>query len=399
MRPVTTLASAADEVVLAVRPKLGRASAASTIGFTLVLAAAHAACSRSADMVALLRSTVDSECADALRNTVRERAESRFAQAADRYTALAASVRANLAEPETYLGFWAGALGTSGSAMPETWALCARLGLASDEIGVLSWLASLVIACPAPATGYHDSDLDTPARAYHEQAKLFADTMAARLPRLEIERPSRPDTVDVALPAPGALRHPLLADCLAARRSDRGAYGGEVTTGDLATLLATATGERAADRRPYPSPGAWFPSRVLVLPAKVAGLPVALHEYLPRAHGLRTVRSSVDLAPLLRGSAYFDHGLPMGVDAETVPLWLFIVADIDSIARRYGARAYRFLLMEVGHLAQNLVLTATGLGLRSVTLGSFYDDLISQFLGLDGVNEAPFYLIPIGGPR
>jgi SagB-type dehydrogenase family enzyme len=65
---------------------------------------------------------------------------------------------------------------------------------------------------------------------------------------------------------------------------------------------------------------------------------------------------------------------------------------------KYGARAYRFALMEAGHVGQNLLLAAAALGLGAVPLGGFYDREVDAFLGVDGIYEASLYLVPVGYP-
>ena len=63
---------------------------------------------------------------------------------------------------------------------------------------------------------------------------------------------------------------------------------------------------------------------------------------------------------------------------------------------KYGARAYRFVLLEAGHVAQNVLLAAAALGLAAVPLGGFYDREVDAVLGADGLYEASLYLIPVG---
>jgi SagB-type dehydrogenase family enzyme len=63
---------------------------------------------------------------------------------------------------------------------------------------------------------------------------------------------------------------------------------------------------------------------------------------------------------------------------------------------KYGQRAYRFTLLEAGHVAQNALLAAAALGLAAVPLGGFYDRKVDAFLGVDGLQEAALYLLPVG---
>jgi SagB-type dehydrogenase family enzyme len=63
---------------------------------------------------------------------------------------------------------------------------------------------------------------------------------------------------------------------------------------------------------------------------------------------------------------------------------------------KYGARAYRFALIEAGHVAQSLLLGAAALGLRTLPVGGFYDRSVDALIGIDGVHEAALYLLPVG---
>ena len=63
---------------------------------------------------------------------------------------------------------------------------------------------------------------------------------------------------------------------------------------------------------------------------------------------------------------------------------------------KYGQRGYRFALLEAGHLAQNVLLAAEALDLGAAPIGGFYDRQLAEFLEIDGVNEGPLYVIPIG---
>jgi SagB-type dehydrogenase family enzyme len=72
-------------------------------------------------------------------------------------------------------------------------------------------------------------------------------------------------------------------------------------------------------------------------------------------------------------------------------------AVAERTAARYGARAERYVAMEAGHAAQNVLLQAVALDLAGVPVGAFDDATVRRLLGLaDG--EAPLYLLPVGHP-
>ena len=64
---------------------------------------------------------------------------------------------------------------------------------------------------------------------------------------------------------------------------------------------------------------------------------------------------------------------------------------------KYGQRGYRFALLEAGHLVQNVLLAATALDIAAVPVGGFYDRRLADVLMVDGINEAPLYVVPLGG--
>ena len=60
-------------------------------------------------------------------------------------------------------------------------------------------------------------------------------------------------------------------------------------------------------------------------------------------------------------------------------LWL-LVGDTARVAEKYAARGLRFLLLEAGHLMQNLCLMSIAIGGHTVPLGgALEDEIASQF--------------------
>jgi SagB-type dehydrogenase family enzyme len=63
---------------------------------------------------------------------------------------------------------------------------------------------------------------------------------------------------------------------------------------------------------------------------------------------------------------------------------------------KYGERGYRYALLDAGHLAQNILLCCSSLGLAAMPTCAFADDELNELLGLDGCNEAAIYAIALG---
>jgi len=65
---------------------------------------------------------------------------------------------------------------------------------------------------------------------------------------------------------------------------------------------------------------------------------------------------------------------------------------------KYGERAYRYVYLDAGHIAQNLALAAVSLGLGSCQIAATFDDEVNELLGVDGEEESVLYMSVIGRP-
>lgn len=191
----------------------------------------------------------------------------------------------------------------------------------------------------------------------------------------------------IELPPPRLTGPMSLEETLARRRSIREFSPHPLTDQEISQLLWSAQGITYPEGdRTAPSAGGLQPLEVWV--ASSAGL----FRYEPRHHRLR-VHARRDLR-----EAIFRAGLlqdPL-VDAPAV----FLVAAIyQRTTRKYGReRSPRYIHMEAGHAAQNLLLQAVALDLGAVVIGAFEDEELQRALALPA-DQRPLYLIPVGHPR
>jgi thiopeptide-type bacteriocin biosynthesis protein len=298
--------------------------------------------------------------------------------------------------------------------------LCNRLGLLPDEERWMSWF--LVECALRPDTAAVDGDPPFFDPSPHAADRRFltagryqADDMAARQPR-DVAR-VRPLVAlnpfgekETRLPAPN---RPTMAftDALAGRTSERDQIG-PLDSAALATLLWTALsplqeapvirwGPRSDEvwqRRPYPSAGAQYTVRARLIARDVSGLAAGLYAVDECRQCLTRITDAPSSTDLTAASMWFRATPPFTgrVDSRAVPAVLALWLDLANLRARYGLRALRFGLLEAGHVAQNLALAATAAGLVTATIGGFYDDVAAELLMLDGLDEIPVYLMPVG---
>jgi SagB-type dehydrogenase family enzyme len=189
------------------------------------------------------------------------------------------------------------------------------------------------------------------------------------------------------LPPPVRSSGVALEEALSNRRSMREYADEPLTTAELGQLLWAAQGitnERGF--RTAPSAGALYPLEVYLLTAE------GVFHYEPQHHRLRLM-SQDDARPALYQAA-------LQQDPVRKASAVFVVAAVYArTVQKYGEeRSPRYVHMEAGHAAQNLLLQATALGLGSVPIGAFHDQQVQKALGLPADHQ-PLYLIPVGHPR
>lgn len=190
---------------------------------------------------------------------------------------------------------------------------------------------------------------------------------------------------EVVLPPPQTQGGMSLTEALARRRSIRSYTEQPLTWEEVSQLLWAAQG--ITDRRGFrtaPSAGALYPLEVYLV------LPEGWYHYRPSDHRLE-VRGRGDL----RRDIWM-----VGLSQEALlraPALFVIAGVVSRTAAKYGDRAERYVFLEAGHAAQNLLLQATALGLGAVPIGAFDDAGVRRVLGLSPA-ETPLYLIPVGRP-
>jgi SagB-type dehydrogenase family enzyme len=188
----------------------------------------------------------------------------------------------------------------------------------------------------------------------------------------------------IPLPKPKILGKMSIEESIFRRRSVREYKDTELSMEQISQILWAAQGitDNNYGFRAAPSAGALYPLHIYVV--KKDGV----FRYIPDGHKLLQL-SNKDLRPsLVRASLTQSFILEAPVD-------IIISANFAITQAKYGPRAFRYVCMEVGHVAENIHLQAVALGLATVPVGAFWDDVIRKTLELPD-SQDPLYIIPIG---
>ncbi len=199
---------------------------------------------------------------------------------------------------------------------------------------------------------------------------------------ISADRPAVP----APLPAPVKRGKMSLEAALAKRRSVRKFADRPLSRRQVAQLCWAAQGVNDPQKglRTCPSAGALYPLELYVVTRD------GVERYVPARHAM-----AKHLAGDLRGKLQAAALRQSAVGGA--PATFVIAAVVSRTSRKYGRRAQRYVLLEAGHAAQNLLLQATALGLGGVPIGAFDDQRVRQVLSLPA-DASPQYVVPIGVP-
>ncbi len=203
-----------------------------------------------------------------------------------------------------------------------------------------------------------------------------------------------PDAPRVKLPDL-ALDDSGLFGALARRRSVREYAWSPLQLGELGTLLWAAAGVTARQDgfafRTAPSAGGLYPIEHYVIVNAVEGIEPGLYHYDVLGRALERLLGG-DLRLQIARAALDQR---IAAQAQVVFVW---TAVLERSRWKYGERFLRYVLLDAGHIAQNVALTATALGLGTCQIAAFYDEEAAQILGVDPDLEPVVYMSTAGRP-
>jgi len=172
-------------------------------------------------------------------------------------------------------------------------------------------------------------------------------------------------------------------------------YGPEALTLEEVSQILWASQGITRERgewqfRTAPSAGGLYPIETYLAVNRVDDLASGLYHYEVRYHRLAMLREDQLIGQALTRAAM---GQTMCQRAAIMLIWTAVIA---RSARKYGERAYRYIHMDAGHIAQNVYLAVTELDLGCCVMGAFFEDEVNLVLELNGREETAVYMSAIG---
>ncbi|UCD64698.1 MAG: SagB/ThcOx family dehydrogenase [Candidatus Zixiibacteriota bacterium] len=221
-------------------------------------------------------------------------------------------------------------------------------------------------------------------------------------PQPPLEWEPDPGKKIIDLPAPSGLNMPdfPLRKAIEQRRSVRKYAPQPITVEELSYLLWCTQGVQQIvpaytkggriTQRTVPSAGARHAFETLLLVNRVDGLAPGLYRFIATQHKLVEVDGGNKLADKLAKACLEQMMI------KQAAVTFFWVADAYRMTWRYRERGYRYMLLDAGHVCQNLYLCAESIGCGTCAVGAYDDNDVNRLLSLDGVERFVIYIGPVG---
>ncbi|MHC4779403.1 MAG: SagB/ThcOx family dehydrogenase [Planctomycetota bacterium] len=213
------------------------------------------------------------------------------------------------------------------------------------------------------------------------------------------QKPADPDAVRVTLPRRGEWEKkigPLDLVTAVDGRESRRMYSKEpFPLEELAFLLWITQGLRGhrGDRailRTVPSAGARHSFETYLFARNVEGLDEGVYRFLADDEALVLEHRVTDMQARLTAACL---GQVFVGKAPVTFVWASLPYRMEW---RYSLSAHRAVLLDAGHVAQNLYLGCEAIHAGTCAVGAYDQEGLDSLVGLDGKDEFVVYLAPVG---
>lgn len=214
-----------------------------------------------------------------------------------------------------------------------------------------------------------------------------------------VQEPVAADSLRIELPGKesweGLIVRNSLVDAIGNRQSRRKFSSASLQLGELSFLLWATQGLRGPGTlshfRTVPSAGARHSFETYLFINRVEGVSPGLYRYLPLSHEIVLVRLSEEGDEERLARAVF--GQNFVAKSALVFAWASVPYRMEW---RYLQAAHRVILLDAGHVCQNLYLACEAIDAGTCAIAAYDQEALDMLLGVDGQEQFALYLAPVG---
>lgn len=148
--------------------------------------------------------------------------------------------------------------------------------------------------------------------------------------------------------------------------------------------------------RNVPSAGSRHPLETYLFINKAEGIAPGIYHYLPSGHALELWEDKPDYTEELTAALV---GQAFAAAAPVTFVWSVVPYRTEW---RYGLKSHKYMLVDAGHVCENLYLACEAIGCGTCAIGAYDQELLDELLGFAGGpcaeadNEFSLYAAPVG---
>ena len=231
--------------------------------------------------------------------------------------------------------------------------------------------------------------IDFRASAQHRGLPIppLEEPVDQQLPRISL-----PDRESWSL----VLQETDLADAIGNRRSRRNYSDEYLKVEELAFLLWATQGQRSPGEQPphfrtVPSAGARHSFETYLFIHRMEKIPPGLYRYLPLSNELVLIYSADKESKTRLSRAVL--GQNFVADSAVVFVWTTVPYRMEW---RYLQAAHRVILLDAGHVCQNLYLACEAIQAGTCAIAAYDQEAMDELIQVDGEDQFTIYLAPVG---
>lgn len=232
---------------------------------------------------------------------------------------------------------------------------------------------------------------------FEELTSIFTDRLMHKHPPERFKKYSKDDSM-VSLPVPSkeVISKSDIFSCIDDRRSHRKFKNEKITLDELSYLLWATQGLSKGqkgdiyNRRTVPSGGGRHPFETYLVINNVEDVLPGVYRYSPLEHSLVFLYEPKNMR-----NKVVELSLDQDFVGEAPIVFFWSVVPYRS-EWRYSVAAQKVILLDCGHLCQNLYISAESIGCGVCAIATYSQKMADSFLKLDGKEEFVAYLAPLG---
>lgn len=238
---------------------------------------------------------------------------------------------------------------------------------------------------------------------FHEFKHIKTDKIKGT-PQPPIVKSVEPGSIIIDLPevSKDVVRKESIFNCIDQRRSTRFYSPDALSLEELSYLLWATQGITGMNKngltlRTVPCSGATHTFETYLMIMRVEGIQQGIYRYLPVEHKLLFMYELDELEQKI-DEITLDQPFVPNFAKKAAVLFAWSTTPYRS-EWKYDISAHKKILIDVGHVCQNLYLSSESIGAGACAIGIYDQKLIDEILELDGDDEFVIYLGAVGRKR